>query len=61
MCFSKSKDKRRYERSQDKESQSKESKRASNTEEIFKENISIPGLYVEGEVHGAKIDSVVML
>lgn len=53
MCFSKSKDKRRYERSQDKESQSKEYKRASNTEEIFKESISIPGLYVEGEVHGA--------
>lgn len=46
MCFSKSKDKRRYERSQDKESQSKESKKASNTEEI----IPILVLYAAGEV-----------
>lgn len=52
MCFSKSKDKRRYERSQDKESQSKESKKASNTEDILKESISIPGLYAAGEVTG---------
>lgn len=51
--LTKFKDKRRYERSQDKESQSKESKKASNTEEIFKESIPIPGLYVEVEVHGA--------
>ena len=50
MCFSKSKDKRRYERSQDKESQSKESKKASNTEEILKESIPILVLYAAGEV-----------